>query len=244
MKVVSIEKIKKAQGKRYASALQVVRDKVTKPESLEAAVEFICGLPSPKFDESCEVAMRLGVDPKQSDQMIRGAIVLPHGTGKSAKIVVFAKGDKAKEALEAGADEVGAEELADKISGGWTDFTSAVATPDMMGVVSKVARVLGPKGLMPNPKLGTVTMNLKAVIEELKKGRVEYRVEKAGVIHAAFGKKSFGKEKLTENLRLLTEQVMKAKPSSAKGQYLVSMYVSTSMGPSVAVDTNQVAAMF
>jgi len=240
----SLEKIKTKQGKRYSAGVKLVREKAPSPVSYDKAIEILCDLPKTKFDETCDVAFRLGVDPKQSDQMVRGACVLPHGTGRSAKVVVFAKGEKAKEAEAAGADEVGAEDLADKISGGYSDFTAVVATPDMMAVVSKVARVLGPKGLMPNPKLGTVTMNLKSVIEELKKGRVEYRVDKNSVIHAPFGKRSFGKEKLTENLKTLTEQVVKAKPATAKGHYLLSMTLSTSMGPGVKVDQNQVLAAF
>lgn len=239
----SVEVIKRKRGKRFANAVKALREKKIEAVSLEAAFEALLEFPKAKFDESCEIAIRLGVDPKQADQLIRGALVLPHGTGKSSKVVVFAKGEKAKEAQAAGADEVGDEDLAAKIQGGWQDFTSCVATPDMMPVVSKVARILGPRGLMPNPKLGTVTMDLAKVITELKKGRVEYRVDKNGVIHAPVGKVSFGKDKLVENTKLLIEQVVKAKPSTVKGHYVLSMFVTTTMGPSVRLDHAAVAKM-
>lgn len=242
--LVSIPDIKKKHGKRYASAVEKLRTSAASALNLEDAVKALLETPAPKFDETLEVALRLGVDPKQSDQMVRGAVVLPHGTGKSATVIAFAKGDKIKEAEEAGAVEVGGEELAQKILGGWLDFTSVVATPDMMAVVSKVARVLGPKGLMPNPKLGTVTMDLKSVINELKKGRVEFRVDKAGIVHAAFGKRSFGQEKLVENLKSLVETVMRAKPSTAKGTYLLSAYISGAMSPSVALDHQAILAQY
>lgn len=242
--LLSIERVKKLRGKRYANSLSEVREKMEAPLGFEAAVDFALSLPKAKFDESLEVAFNLGVDPKQADQMIRGALVLPHGTGKSAKVVVFAKGEKETEAKEAGADEVGAEELAEKIQKGYSDFTAVVATPDMMPVVSKVARVLGPKGLMPNPKVGTVTMNIKPVIEDLKKGRVEYRVDKNGIIHCGFGKVSFGADKLKENLKSILETIVKAKPASTKGHYLLSLHISSTMGPSVRIDHNEVSAKF
>ena len=238
-----IEVIKKKHGKRYAKATEVVREKALEPRTYEEAIEILEGIAQPKFDDSFEAAFRLGVDPKQTDQMVRGAVVLPHGLGRSAKVVVFAKGAKEEEAKSAGADEVGGEELAQKILGGWTDFSAVVATPDMMPVVSKVARVLGPKGLMPNTKLGTVTMDLAKVISELKKGRVEYRVDKAGIVQASFGKRSFGKDKLTENFKVLAETIVRAKPSGAKGNYIVSVYLSSAMGPSVPVITSQIANM-
>lgn len=234
-----IELIKKKHGKRYSGGIEALRSDGLKSKKFGEAIEFLLGLPKAKFDESLEVSYRLGVDPKQSDQMVRGAIVLPHGTGKTARVVVFAKGAKLKEAEETGADHVGADELIEKISGGWTDFDSVVATPDMMGVVSKVARILGPRGLMPNPKLGTVTMDVSKVVGELKKGRVEYRVEKAGIVHAAFGKLSLGKEKLSENFKALTDSIVKQKPSSAKGAYIRSVYLSTTMGPSIELDYSE-----
>jgi large subunit ribosomal protein L1 len=235
-----IEVVKRKHGKRYAKATEVIRQKAVEPKTYEEAIEILLGVGAPKFDDSLEVAFRLGVDPKQTDQMVRGAVVLPHGLGRSAKVVVFAKGAKEEEAKAAGADEVGGEELAQKIIGGYTDFSSVVATPDMMPVVSKVARVLGPKGLMPNPKLGTVTMDLAKVISELKKGRVEYRVDKAGIVQASFGKRSFGKEKLVENFKVLAETIVRSKPSGVKGNFVVSVYLSSSQGPSVAVNTAQI----
>ncbi|TVQ80228.1 MAG: 50S ribosomal protein L1 [Bradymonadales bacterium] len=239
----TIEVIKKKHGKRFSQAVALVREKAPEPKTFEEVIEIILSTPAVKFDESLEAAFRLGVDPKQSDQMVRAAIVLPHGLGRAAKVVVFAKGAKEDEAKAAGADEVGGEELAQKILGGWTDFSSCVATPDMMPIVSKVARVLGPKGLMPNPKLGTVTMDLTKVISELKKGRVEYRVDKAGVVHAPFGKRSFGKDKLAENFKALAESIVRAKPSGAKGNYLLSIFVSSAMGPSLPVSITQVGSL-
>lgn len=241
---LSIPKLKKKHGKRYAAAVEKLRSLEKQNFSPEEAVEALLNSAAPKFDESFEIALRLGVDPKQSDQMVRGAVVLPHGTGKSATVIAFAKGDKIKEAEEAGATEVGGEELAQKILGGWLDFTSVVATPDMMAVVSKVARVLGPKGLMPNPKLGTVTMDLKSVINELKKGRVEFRVDKAGIVQAPFGKRSFGAQKLQENLNMLIETVMRLRPSSVKGAFLQSAYISGAMSPSLPLDHQTITAKF
>ncbi len=231
-----IEDIKKKQGKRYASAVEKLRAQKLSAVAYSDAIQKILDLPKAKFDETLDIALRLTVDPKQSDQNVRGAVALPHGSGRSAKVLVFAKGPKLKEAEEAGADFVGAEELAEKINGGWLEFDAVVATPDMMAVVSKVARVLGPKGLMPNPKVGTVTMDLKNVITDLKKGRVEFRVDKAGIIHARFGKVSMGKEKLVENFKALADQIVRAKPASVKGGYIAAAYMSSSMGPSVAVD--------
>ncbi|NIA19583.1 MAG: 50S ribosomal protein L1, partial [Xanthomonadaceae bacterium] len=186
--------------------------------------------------ESVDVAIRLGVDPRQADQNVRGAVLLPHGTGKKVRVVVFAKGEKEKEARDAGADEVGAEDLAKKISDGWLDFDKAVATPDMMGVVGKLGRVLGPRGLMPNPKVGTVTFDIGKAVQDIKAGKVDFRVEKAGIIHASVGKASFDVEKLGENIRALVELLNRMKPSSSKGIYMMTMTVSSTMGPGVDID--------
>ncbi len=189
-----------------------------------------------KFDESVEVSIRLGVDPRKADQMIRGAVVLPNGLGKTVRVLVFAKGEKAQEAEAAGADYVGGDDLAEKIQGGWFDFDTAIAAPDMMGVVGKIGRLLGPRGLMPNPKVGTVTLDIERAVTEAKSGKIEYRVEKAGIIHAAVGKASFDAVKLRENLLALVDVLMKAKPSSAKGIYLKKISISSTMGPGILVD--------
>lgn len=196
---------------------------------------------SAKFDETVDLAVRLGVDPKHADQMVRGAVNLPHGTGKSVRVVVFAKGDKAKEAQEAGADVVGAEDLVARIqTENWLDFDAAVATPDMMALIGRIARILGPRGLMPNPKVGTVTTDVTKAVRELKGGRVEFRVEKAGIVHAPIGKISFGSQKLLENARALIELLIKLKPSTAKGLYVKSIAVSTTMGPGLKLDINEI----
>ncbi len=198
---------------------------------------------SEKFDESVDIAVRLSVDPKHADQMVRGAVNLPHGTGKTVRIAVFAKGDKAKEAMDAGADFVGAEDLVNKVATeNWLDFDAAVATPDMMGLVGRIGRQLGPRGLMPNPKVGTVTFDVGKAVRELKGGRVEFRVEKAGIVHARIGKASFGSTKLRENAATLLELLMKLKPATAKGTYMRSIVVSTTMGPGIKLDANEVAA--
>lgn len=199
---------------------------------------------SSKFDETVDLAVRLGVDPKHADQMVRGAVSMPHGIGKTVRIAVFAKGDKAKEAEAAGADVVGAEDLAAKVTEGFMDFDKVIATPDMMGLVGRLGKVLGPRGLMPNPKLGTVTVNVAQAVKEQKAGKVEYRVEKAGIVHAPFGKSSFSADKLKDNLMVLLESVMKAKPSGAKGIYLQTISLSTTMGPGVKLDTVAIAAHF
>lgn len=237
---VDLDYIKKKQGKRYSACVAKVREAIPQAEAsvnYKKAFEVLGQTPRTKFDETVHVAIRLGVDPKQADQMIRGAVTLPHGLGKKElRVVVFAKGEKAKEAEKAGAAQVGAEDLVEKIIGGWQEFDSVVATPDMMGVVSKLGRVLGPRGLMPNPKVGTVTFDVAKTVQELKKGRVEFRVEKAGVIHAPVGKISFGAEKLSENFIVLMEQIVKAKPVSVKGNYILSLFVSCAMGPSIRVD--------
>jgi large subunit ribosomal protein L1 len=222
-------------GKRYAAAAeQVDRNKLYE---LGEALDVMAASPVAKFDESVELAINLGVDPKHADQMVRGAIVLPAGTGKETRILVFAKGDKEKEAAEAGADHVGGEELAKKIQDeGWLEFDRVIATPDMMSVVGRLGKVLGPRGLMPNPKLGTVTMDVGAAVRENKAGKVEYRVDKNGIIHAAVGKRSFEKEKLLANIRALVDAVIKAKPAVSKGVYLKKIAVSTTMGPGIRID--------
>lgn len=227
-------------GKKYAAALKLVDRE--KRYSMDEAFDLLPKLKvSSKFDETVDLAVRLGVDPKHADQMVRGAVNLPHGTGKSVRIIVFAKGDKAKEAHDAGANFVGAEDLVNKIqTENWLDFDAAVATPDMMGVIGKIARILGPRGLMPNPKVGTVTTDVAKAVRELKGGRVEFRVEKAGIVHAPVGKLSFGPEKLRENARALIELLVKLKPSSAKGQYVKSIALSTTMGPGLKLDTNEI----
>ncbi len=196
-----------------------------------------------KFDESVDVAVRLGVDPRHADQMVRGTCVLPHGTGKTTRVLVFAKGDKEKEALDAGADHVGGEELAKKIQEGWLDFDKAVATPDMMGVVGKLGKILGPRGMMPNPKVGTVTFDVGKAVEELKGGKVEFRVEKAGIVHVPVGRASFGVDKLSENIKSLMESIMRLKPSASKGVYLRGLTISTTMGPGLKLDTQEIVNM-
>jgi large subunit ribosomal protein L1 len=239
---VDFDWIKEQHGKRYTSALKKVREVIPDPlkgVETKKALEILLSLPATKFDQTVEIAVRLNVDPKQADQMVRGAVALPHGLGKTAKVVVFAKGEKAAEAQNAGADFVGAEDLVEKITGGWQDFSAVVATPDLMGVVSRLGKVLGPRGLMPNPKVGTVTFDVAKAVSELKKGRVEFRVEKAGIIHAPIGKLSFGLQKLSENLETVMEQIVRAKPSTAKAPYILSFYISTVMGPSVRVDESQ-----
>jgi len=189
-----------------------------------------------KFDEAVDLAIRLGVDPKKSDQMVRGTVVLPHGTGKKVRVLVFAKGQKEKEASDAGADVVGGEDLIEKISKGWLDFDKAIATPDMMGLVSKLGKILGPRGLMPNPKVGTVTFDLEKAVKEIKAGKVEFKVEKAGVVHVPVGKVSFGFGQLLENVKTLLEVILRAKPPTSKGIYLRTVALSTTMGPGIKVD--------
>ncbi len=239
MQAVDLKYIKEKQGKRFSNNVAKLREAIPDPLKATAykkAFELLTSLSKTKFDETVDIAVRLNVDPKQADQMVRGAVTLPNGLGKTAKVVVFAKGDKLKEAEAAGADFVGADDLVEKINGGWQDFTAVVATPDMMGVVSKLGKVLGPRGLMPNPKTGTVTFEVGKAITELKKGRAEFRVEKAGVIHAPVGKISFGPQKLAENFSVLMEQIVRQKPQTAKFPYIISLFISTSMGPSIKVD--------
>ena len=222
------------KGKRYLECEKLV-DK-SKNYDAKEALEVLCKMPKPKFDETVELHVKLGVDGKQADQQVRGTVVLPNGTGKTQRVLVFAKGDKAKEAEAAGADFVGAEELVPKIQNeNWFEYDVIVATPDMMGVIGRLGKVLGPKGLMPNPKSGTVTMDVTKAINEIKSGKVEYRLDKTNIIHLGFGKVSFGAEKLLENYQTVMEAIEKAKPAAAKGQYIKSIAVATSMGPSVYV---------
>ncbi len=229
-------------GKRFRAGLSLV-DR-TRRYALDDAVRLAVDTAKAKFDETVEIAVRLGVDPRQADQNVRGTVVLPNGTGKSVRVLVFAKGEKEREAREAGADFVGGEEMVKKISGeGWLDFDKAIATPDMMGLVGRIGKVLGPRGLMPNPKVGTVTMDVGKAVKELKAGKVEYRVEKAGIVHVAIGKASFGPEKLAENARALLGSLIKAKPAAAKGNYLLSVSVSATMGPGIRIDPLAVRAL-
>ncbi|AKF94157.1 50S ribosomal protein L1 [Brevibacillus laterosporus] len=221
-------------GKKYLEATKQI-DK-TKVYPVAEAIELVKNVASAKFDETVEAAFRLGVDPKRADQQIRGAVVLPHGTGKVQRVLVFARGEKAKEAEAAGADYVGDADMLAKIQGGWFEFDVIVATPDMMGEVGKLGRVLGPKGLMPNPKTGTVTFDVTKAVNEIKAGKIEYRVEKGGIIHAPIGKVSFDVQKLTENLAALTDALNRAKPAAAKGIYMKSVSISSTMGPGVRVD--------
>jgi len=227
-------------GKKYNSAAK--RVEVGRLYALGDAVQIAAESAYAKFDETLEIALRLGVDPKHADQMVRGTVVLPHGLGRSARVLVFAQGEKIREAEEAGADHVGGDELAKKIEGGWLDFDAVVATPDMMRVVGRLGKVLGPRGLMPNPKTGTVTADVRKAIQEIKAGKVEFRVDKTGIIHAPFGKRSFGAEKLSENVRALIAAVVKAKPSAAKGKYIRTATVSSTMGPGIRVDETQLVA--
>ena len=222
------------RGKRYQECEKLVDS--TKVYTAKEALDVIQTMPKAKFDETLELHVRLGVDSKQADQQVRGTVVLPNGTGKTKRVLVFAKGDKAKEAEAAGADFVGAEELVPKIEKeNWFDYDVIVATPDMMGVIGRLGRVLGPKGLMPNPKSGTVTMDVAKAINEIKSGKVEYRLDKTNIIHLGFGKVSFGADKLLENYETIMEAIIKAKPAAAKGQYVKSVAISTSMGPSLYI---------
>jgi large subunit ribosomal protein L1 len=221
-------------GKKYIEALKKV-DRA-KRYDLEDGVKLLMDTAHAKFDEGVDVAVRLGVDPKKPDQMVRGTAVLPHGTGKKVKVLVFAKGQKEKEAQDAGADYVGAEDLIGKISQGWLDFDKAIATPDMMGAVSKLGKILGPRGLMPNPKVGTVTFDLAKAIKEIKAGKVEFKVEKAGIVHIPVGKVSFGFDKLLENARTVLEVIIRVKPPTSKGIYVRSIALSTTMGPGIKID--------
>jgi len=228
-------------GKKYRNAREKV-DRL-KRYQLDEGLGLVKEMATAKFDETVDMALNLGVNPKYSDQMVRGAVVLPHGTGKSVRVAVFAKGDKAKEAEEAGADIVGAEDLVEKIQGGFLDFDKTIATPDMMKIVGKLGKILGTRGLMPNPKVGTVTFDISKAVKETKAGKAEFRVEKEGIVHVAVGKASFSAKQLKENVAALIEAVMKAKPSSAKGAYLKSAAISSTMGPGVKLDVNDLAAL-
>lgn len=229
------------RGKKYQDAAKLV-DSAKLYESAEA-LDLVCKCAKAKFDETVELHIRLGVDSRHADQQVRGAVVLPNGTGKTARVLVFAKGDKADEAEKAGADYVGAEEMITKIQGeNWFDFDVVVATPDMMGVVGRLGKVLGPKGLMPNPKAGTVTMDVAKAIAEIKSGKIEYRLDKTNIIHCPIGKVSFGKDKLAENFNALMSAVIKAKPAAAKGQYLKSVAVASTMGPGIKINQAKIEA--
>jgi large subunit ribosomal protein L1 len=227
-------------GKHYRNAAEKIDRDQHYP--LEAGLDLMLETKGRKFDETVEVAMNLGVDPRHADQNVRGAVVLPHGTGKEVRLIVFAKGDKESEAREAGADEVGGEELAKRIQDGWLEFDRVIATPDMMSVVGRLGRVLGPRGLMPNPKVGTVTFDVGRAVSEQKSGKIEFRVDKAGIVHASFGRLSFSREQLAENLLAIAEAIMKAKPAVAKGAYLKKVSISSTMGPGIRIDTANLQA--
>lgn len=221
-------------GKKYRACIEKV-DK-SKKYGLKDAIGLVKQMAFTKFDETVDLSVNLGVDPKKSDQMVRGTVVLPHGRGKKVRVVVFAKGEKAKEASDAGVEFVGAEDLVEKINGGWLDFDKAVATPDLMGMVSRLGKILGPRGLMPNPKSGTVTFDIKKAVQDIAAGKVDYKTEKAGVVHIPIGKASFDNQKLFDNARAVLQSIIKAKPSTSKGKYLKKISVSSTMGAGVPVD--------
>ena len=227
----------RTRGKKYDAAKKQVP---SRPHTIEEAVPLLQKVKYTKFDETVEMALRLGVDPKHADQMVRGTVVLPHGLGKTKRVLVIAGPDKQKDATEAGADTVAGEEVVDKIMGGWVDFDAVVATPDMMRAVGRLGKVLGPRGLMPNPKTGTVTTDIAKAVKEIKAGKVEFRVDKTGIVHAPIGKSSFETAKLVANAHALVDSVVKAKPPAAKGKYLKSVTVSSTMGPGVRIDTTAV----
>lgn len=229
-------------SKRYDRAAAMME--VGREYSVEEAIRLLKEMPGTKFDETVDLSFRLGVDPKHADQMVRGAVVLPHGIGKSVRVAVFAKGEKEREAREAGADVVGAEDLVEKIQGGFMEFDTTIATPDLMGQVGRLGKILGPRGLMPNPKLGTVTFDIARAVREAKAGKVEFRVDKAGNVHVLIGKRSFPAEHLIANALALIEAIVRAKPASAKGTYLRSLTVSTTMGPGVPIDAQRTANLF
>ncbi len=218
--------------------IKAVKEKIDmdKQYLLEEAIKLVKESSYTKFDEAVDLAVNLGVDPRKSDQMVRGTVVLPHGIGKKVRVLVFAKGEKEKEAADAGADYVGAEDLVEKITKGWLDFDKSVATPDVMGLVGKLGKILGPRGLMPNPKLGTVTFDVAKTVKEIKAGKVEYKTEKAGIVHVPIGKVSFGADKLLENAKTIINSIIKAKPATSKGKYLKKLSISSTMGPGIAVD--------
>jgi len=226
------------KSKRVVEALKKVDS--SKEYDLEGGIEVLKSAATTKFDESVDLAVCLGVDPRHAEQMVRGSVVLPNGLGKEIKVVVFAKGDKVQEAKDSGADYVGGEELVAKVQGGWLDFDKAVATPDIMSSVGKLGKVLGPRGLMPNPKSGTVTFDVAKAVKEIKAGRVDFRVEKAGIVHAAVGRASFDKNAIIDNVSAFLEKIARLKPSSSKGQYLKKVYISTTMGPSIVLDVQAI----
>ncbi len=228
-------------GKRYEAAVLAVKQ--AGPCDLAKAIGVVKSGAKAKFDETVELAIRLGVDPKHADQMVRGTVVLPHGTGKGVRVLVFTKGEKEKEAREAGADYVGCEDLIEKIQQGWLEFDRAIATPDVMGLVGRLGKILGPRGLMPNPKTGTVTFDVGRAVREFKGGKIEYRVEKAGIVHVPFGKASFTENQLYDNAVVLLEALVRAKPASSKGRYLKGVAVSSTMGPGVKVDLSTLAGL-
>lgn len=227
------------KGKKYLAATEKIEKE--RVYNIKSAMEIIKNMTLAKFDETIEVAVRLGVDPKNSDQIVRGSVILPHGLGKDVKVLVFAAGEKAAEAKQAGADFVGDDDLVSKIESGWLDFDKAVATPDMMRIVGKLGKILGPRGLMPTPKIGTVTNDVGEVVKSLKAGMLEFKVDKAGIIHAPIGKKSFEIEKLVDNFNVLLDAILRAKPASSKGQYLRGIFISSTMGPGVKVERQKVA---
>ncbi len=229
-------------SKRYDTAAGKIA--VDRQYSLEEAIGILKAMPAAKFDESVDLSFRLGVDPKHADQMVRGAVVLPHGIGKTVRVAVFAKGEREREAREAGADVVGAEDLVERVQGGWMDFDTAIATPDLMGQVGRLGKVLGPRGLMPNPKLGTVTFDVSRAVREAKAGKIEFRVDKAGNVHTPVGKRSFNEQQLHDNAMALIEAIVRAKPAAAKGTYLRSLTVSSTMSPGVPLDAQAVANLF
>ncbi|MBI5182708.1 MAG: 50S ribosomal protein L1 [Nitrospirae bacterium] len=229
-------------GKKYLEALKKID--VQRLYKLDEAAEIVKRCVYAKFDETVDIAVRLGVDPKHSDQLVRGSVVLPHGSGKKVKVLVFAKGEKEKEAKDAGADYVGAEDIVDKITKGWMDFDRVVSTPDLMGMVGKLGKILGPRGLMPNPKVGTVTFDIARIIKEIRQGKVEYKVDKAGIVHVAVGKASFDAKQIFENTRAIVESIIKAKPANSKGLYIKGIALSSTMGPGIKVDPIATANMF
>jgi large subunit ribosomal protein L1 len=234
--------VTRRSSKRYATAAAKLQ--AEHAYTVEEALRLLKEMPPAKFDESVDLSFRLGVDPKHADQMVRGAVVLPHGIGKTVRVAVFAKGEKEREAREAGADIVGAEDLVERVQGGFMDFDTTIATPDLMGQVGRLGKVLGPRGLMPNPKLGTVTFDVGRAVREAKAGKIEFRVDKAGNVHAPVGKRSFSAEHLIANAMALIEAIVRAKPASAKGNYLRSLTASTTMGPGIMIDAQRVTNLF
>jgi large subunit ribosomal protein L1 len=225
-------------GKKYNSAKEKID--ITKPYKLQEAIDVVKQVAYTKYDESVDLAINLGVNPKKSDQMVRGTVVLPHGTGKKVRILVFAKGEKAKEATEAGAEFVGAEDYVEKIKGGWLEFDKTVATPDLMGIVSRIGKILGPRGLMPNPKTGTVTFDIQKAVKEISAGKVDYKTEKAGIVHVPIGRVAFENQKLYENARAVLDAVVRAKPAASKGKYIKKISVSSTMGAGIPVDVSDI----